>query len=339
MGKRSVAVLAGAIVIMLLLTLLSSPDPAPQSGPLGVAVLPDIRGHLGDVEALHIKSPDATVSLLRQADQWQVAQRWGYSADRGQVVQLLRDLADMNFVEQKTSSPQYLPNLGLAATDAAEGAATAMEIKAGKHTWALLIGNEPAERAGQYLRLAGQNQAWLVDKSLAVSAAPAAWLAPVILNVDAELITAVTLSQPGAAEVNISSVSDNAGEIQNARVTNLPSGATLKYPGVADEPTRALVNLRLQDVQPFANLDWQGAASAQFDLTADRTLLIRVVEVESGYWLAVSLGSEFTPADRLSLGLHEDIEDWAYKLSPYHYQQFTRSLADFLAEPDQPVEG
>ena len=333
MGRRSLGVLAAAIVIMLLLVLISSREPAPAPGPTGTAVLPDLAGHLGDVEAIHIKHAAAAVSLVRQADHWQVAERDGYAADRSQLVQLLRNLADMKLLEQKTSTIEYLPSLGLAAPDAAEGAATALELQAGKHAWSLLVGNRPAERTGQYLRLAGQNQAWLADQPLAVSADPAAWLDPIILNVDAEWVTTVTFSQPGIEEVNISSGGDTAGEIQNARVTNLPPGATLKYPGVADETTRALVNLRLQDVRPFAEIDWQAAASAQFDLTEGRTLLIRAVQVDDSYWLAVSLGSEFSAADRLSLGLHDAIEDWAYKVSQYHYQQFARSMADFVAVP------
>jgi ubiquinone biosynthesis protein UbiJ len=107
----------------------------------------------------------------------------------------------------------------------------------------------------------------------------------------------------------------------------------LKYPGVADETTRALVNLRLQDIQPFAALDWESAITAQFELGKDRTLLLRGVEKDGEYWLAVTLGSVFSDADRLAFELRDDVERWAYKVGQYHYEQLARAMTDFVAEP------
>jgi hypothetical protein len=338
MNKRALSLLIVAIVVMAAFAYLGARPRVDETGAAGQRVFPDLKTNLDAVTSIHLQGPLQETHLLRAEGVWQVVERGGYGADMAKLAPLLRATAEMLYVEAKTANPARLSRLGLSSITVLGSQALRVTLSLGNESasnnnWSLLVGKQPAERQGQYVRLADNPQAWLVDKPLALSADPAGWLSPVILNIDAEQVTGIILGGEMLGRVVIDSTADPAKPIDNARVVNLPPSKALKYPGVADEITRALVNLRLQDIQPFAALDWQNAITAQFELGEDRTLLLRGIEKDGGYWLAVTTGSSFSDADKLAFGLRDDVEQWSYKVGQYHYEQLARTMTDFVAEP------
>ena len=319
-----------AVLVLMTLAYLSVRDTDSVETELGRLVFTDLNASLDQVTQVRINLGQQAVSLEKQAGEWRVVDREGYSADMPQVSRLLRSLADMVYLEPKTSRPERFVSLSLANKDAQQGAATYVELQAPNQLWSLLVGAAPINRGGQYIRLPAQDQAWLVDQRLMLDSSPAQWLSPVILNVDSEQVKTVILSRQNAGMVKIGNISAASGEIESARVTNLPGDVSVTYTGAADEVTRALVNLRLQDVQALNNIDWQDAIAAQFELVDNKTLLIRGVMVAGECWISVSLGSDFSPQERLIYGLGDDVEQWAYKVSQYNYQLLARQMVDFI---------
>jgi len=319
-----------AVLVLMTLAYLSVRDTDSVETELGRLVFTDLNASLDQVTQVRINLGQQAVSLEKQAGEWRVVDRKGYSADMPQVSRLLRSLADMVYLEPKTSRPERFVSLSLANKDAQQGAATYVELQAPNQLWSLLVGAAPVNRGGQYIRLPAQDQAWLVDQRLMLDSSPAQWLSPVILNVDSEQVKTVILSRQNAGMVKIGNISAASGEIESARVTNLPGDVSVTYTGAADEVTRALVNLRLQDVQALNNIDWQDAIAAQFELVDNKTLLIRGVMVAGECWISVSLGSDFSPQERLIYGLGDDVEQWAYKVSQYNYQLLARQMVDFI---------
>ena len=330
MDKRSAVMLTLAVLVLMTLAYLSVRDTDSVETELGRLVFTDLNASLDQVTQVRINLGQQAVSLEKQAGEWRVVDRKGYSADMPQVSRLLRSLADMVYLEPKTSRPERFVSLSLANKDAQQGAATYVELQAPNQLWSLLVGAAPVNRGGQYIRLPAQDQAWLVDQRLMLDSSPAQWLSPVILNVDSEQVKTVILSRQNTGMVKIGNISAASGEIENARVTNLPGDVSVTYTGAADEVTRALVNLRLQDVQALNNIDWQDAIAAQFELVDNKTLLIRGVMVAGECWISVSLGSDFSPQERLIYGLGDDVEQWAYKVSQYNYQLLARQMVDFI---------
>lgn len=330
MDKRSAVMLTLAVLVLMTLAYLSVRDTDSVETELGRLVFTDLNASLDQVTQVRINLGQQAVSLEKQAGEWRVVDRKGYSADMPQVSRLLRSLADMVYLEPKTSRPERFVSLSLANKDAQQGAATYVELQAPNQLWSLLVGAAPVNRGGQYIRLPAQDQAWLVDQRLMLDSSPAQWLSPVILNVDSEQVKTVILSRQNAGMVKIGNISAASGEIESARVTNLPGDVSVTYTGAADEVTRALVNLRLQDVQALNNIDWQDAIAAQFELVDNKTLLIRGVMVAGECWISVSLGSDFSPQERLIYGLGDDVEQWAYKVSQYNYQLLARQMVDFI---------
>ena len=330
MDKRSAVMLTLAVLMLMTLAYLSVRDTDSVETELGRLVFTDLNASLDQVTQVRINLGQQAVSLEKQAGDWRVVDLKGYSADMPQVSRLLRSLADMVYLEPKTSRPERFVSLSLANKDAQQGAATYVELQAPNQLWSLLVGAAPVNRGGQYIRLPAQDQAWLVDQRLMLDSSPAQWLSPVILNVDSEQVKTVILSRQNAGMVKIGNISAASGEIESARVTNLPGDVSVTYTGAADEVTRALVNLRLQDVQALNNIDWQDAIAAQFELVDNKTLLIRGVMVAGECWISVSLGSDFSPQERLIYGLGDDVEQWAYKVSQYNYQLLARQMVDFI---------
>ena len=255
-----------AVLVLMTLAYLSVRDTDSVETELGRLVFTDLNASLDQVTQVRINLGQQAVSLEKQAGEWRVVDRKGYSADMPQVSRLLRSLADMVYLEPKTSRPERFVSLSLANKDAQQGAATYVELQAPNQLWSLLVGAAPVNRGGQYIRLPAQDQAWLVDQRLMLDSSPAQWLSPVILNVDSEQVKTVILSRQNAGMVKIGNISAASGEIENARVTNLPGDVSVTYAGAADEVTRALVNLRLQ-------LD---ALSARYDRTVEHQTVAQV---------------------------------------------------------------
>ena len=330
MDKRSAGMLTVAVLVLMTLAYFSVRDTSSIKTQVGRVVFADLDASLDQVTQVRINLGPQAVSLEKQAGEWRVVDREGYRADMTQLSRLLRGLADMVYLERKTSKPERFVGLSLADKDAQEGAATYVELQAPNQLWSLLVGAAPVSRGGRYIRLPAQDQAWLVDQSLMLDSSPAQWLSPVILNVDSEQVKTVILSRQNAGTVKIGNTSAANGEIESARVTNLPGDMSVTYTGAADEVTRALVNLRLQDVQALNDIDWQDAIAAQFELVDNKTLLIRGVMVADECWISVSLDSDFSPQERLIYGLGDDVERWAYKVSQYNYQLLARQMIDFI---------
>lgn len=330
MGKRFTGMLALAIVLMTGLIYLALEDTKTQQSQLGRLVFPELKANLEQITEIHISAGAQSVILEKLEGGWRLRNRSGYPVDRLQLARLLRALAEMVYLEEKTRNPERFAELGLGDSDGQQGAATGIELLAPNQRWALLVGAKPSGREGQYIRLPELSSTWLIDQTLALPQDPVKWLAPLIMNVDSARVRQVILNQPEGSRVVIDNRSAVQDGIESATITNLPVGASLIYSGVADEVTRALVNLRLQDVQAAENIDWQGAIVAQYELVDGKTLWIKGVVVDGESWISVALVPAFSQQERSAYDLSNNVENWAYKISQYDYQVLSRGLKDFV---------
>ena len=302
-----------SILVMLSIVVFDSNPVAEKDSRLGEYMLQGLRDDLPEVRKMVFKNSEMVTTLSSRDGNWVVLERFGFDADFGKLAGLLKSITGSRLTERKTSKPKNFSILGIANDDPD---AVEIEIFSKQGSYTVLVGNSVSNRTGQYIRLlkheTESNQVWLIDTELESSADPAYWLDDAVIDVEAERVQGVMFSQ--GEVVLVAERKDGEFELQG-----LTEGAELRYPTIVDTLARALVNVRLIDVVPAAQVDFSAASKAQFLLDDESEINLIVVETEGSYWL--------------NLVDHEHSE-WAFEVNSLVFENLTKQLEDLLKQAE-----
>ena len=350
MSKRTVTILAAALVVLLALVILGQRTSAPVGG--GSALVPDLAAAIGDLERVTVvKANGETVATLeKRPDNWVVSDKHGYVANATKLRQALTALEEAKTVEQKTANPELYTRLGVEDVTAANAAGVSVALTAAGHELpTIILGNAEGSKY-RYARRAGEAQSYLIDRNPDVPRAAAQWLDSVIIDVRGDRVRDVTITHDDGEVVHLSKAS---AELANFEVASVPKGRELSYPGVANVIGNALRELNLEDVEPAA------APADKPTIVEFRTfdgLVVRVTGVKSNdaSWISLEASVDAAqaaaapppaaPADGASAApaadpnaeaarINTKVGGWRYKIAAYQYDQMTRRIADLLKAP------
>lgn len=314
-----------AILVMLAIVTLSNNPRGNQDEQVGQSVLPGLKANLSLAEKVLLDGKDSDTTLQLTDDKWLVMERFQFEADVTKLTGLLRSLAESKLQERKTSKPENFGRLGL---EEGTDDAVVLEIHAGGNTYSILVGNSDPKRKGQYIRLyddgnsassvesgrAGlSNQVWFIDTKIDVPSDPGSWLATQILDIEAQKVIGIELTD-GDAVLKVSRVDDEL------KIEDLDVKAELRYPTVVDTLGRALVNVRMQDVVPATQVDFTVAKQAIFKLEDAPEIKLEVVQDDGKYWLRL---------------IDHEKSDWAFEVHQIVFGNLTKRLEDFLKETEE----
>ena len=172
----------------------------------GRALLPDLVKTSASVESLAITVGKDTTTLKRDGDRFVDAS--GYPARIDTVRKLVSSLATLTIDEDKTDKSDRYGDLGLAEPTEEKGAATKVALldKEGKPLAAVYAGTKDftvgGSRGGQYVRLDGNPQSYLVRGSLDVPTARADWFEARLTDIKPAALSKVTLTDVAGAAVD-----------------------------------------------------------------------------------------------------------------------------------------
>lgn len=152
--------------------LLSRDEPV-ASVQLDIPFLPDLAGKVDRVAKIEVTTGEGkTVTIVRTADGWVVEELGGFPAEPDRVREIVLGLAEMRLIEPKTHDPGKLHRLGLDPERGEDRPKTVRlyddqgkllaEAMLGKRRWSLY----GPGRSGMYVRLPGDEQAWLADRAV-----------------------------------------------------------------------------------------------------------------------------------------------------------------------------
>jgi hypothetical protein len=350
-STRTVAILAGALVVLLALVIFGQRAFAPVG--TGTALVPELEAALGSLERVTVtKANGETVATLeKRPDSWVVADKHGYVANAAKLRQALTALAEAKILEQKTSTPELYGRLGVEDVTGADAAGISVALTApGVSLPTIILGNADGSKY-RYARRAGEAPSYLVDRNPDVPRAAAQWVDSVIVDVRGDRVREVTITHADGEVVHISKASP---ELANFEVADVPNGRELSYPGVANVIGNALRELNLEDVEPAA------AAAEQPTIVEYRTfdgLVVRVTGVERNdeNWITLEASVDAAPAAAPAEGaaaegaaapatpaadpnaeaarINAKASGWRYKIAGFQYDQMTRRIADLLKAP------
>ena len=352
MSTRTVAILAAALIVLLVLVIGGQRGGSAPTG-AGAALVPDLDAALGEIERVTIvKANNETVATLeKRPDRWVVADKNDYVADAAKLRQALTALAEAHVLEQKTANAELYGRLGVedVAGTAAAGISVALTAS-GRELPTIILGNAEGAKF-RYARRAGEAQSFLIDRNPDVPRVAAQWVDARIIDVRGERVREVTITH---ADGEVVKLSKESSELANFDVATVPQGRELSYPGVANVVGNALRELNLEDVRPSAE-----PAEGEQTVVEYRTfdgLVVRIVGVEreDENWITIEASADpaqaaappaAAPADGAAAAppaadpsaeaerINAKVGGWRYKIASFQYDQMTRRMADLLKPP------
>ena len=301
-------------------------------------VLPEVGQRLGEVARVTLVHGGARTTLLHQADKWVVEEKSDYPVDAAKLHQTLLGLAELRYVEAKTSKPDLYSRLEVEDAGGKDAKSTLItvsdakgtllgEIIAGKRRVDLLGGGTD----GIYVRKPGNAQSWLASGTLELPEDAAQWLDSAIVDLPRDQVKEVVLTQPDGATLDI--VHDKPGaplELKGA-----PSDAKAK-PDALVEPTTGLASLTLTDVQPAAamKLPDKGVSHAEFVSFGGLTVKVALFDQDGKSWAHLE-ASGTGAAEKEAQALNARVAPWIYAIPEYKAKAMRTKLAD-VTEPAKP---
>ncbi len=271
----------------------------------GEYLIPGLKERINDISAVAVTSAGETesVSITRDGDGWKVKEKDGYPADVGKLREVLLAIANARKLEQKTANPELYAQLGVAATEAGSGAESGAESEAGADApggslieisgedlkYAVIIGNV-AQAKNRYVRMADDQQSWLIDKNPELPPSAAGWLASDLLDIDAPRIRSVNIRHEDGETLRLEKASSAD---TSYTVLDIPEGRELSYATVANGIAGVLKGLTLDDVRRVN----AGEFSATSVFTTFDGLEISVHRYQDGDTAWIALAAEFVPPD------------------------------------------
>jgi hypothetical protein len=349
MSKRTVAILAAALVALLVLAMVGQRSGTTPTG-AGAALIPDLEAALGDVERVTIATANgATVATLeKRPENWVVADKHGYVADAAKLRQALTALAEAQILEQKTANPELYSRLGVEDVTAEGAAGISVSFTApSRELPTVILGNAEGARY-RYARRAGEAQSYLIDRNPDVPRAAAQWVDAAVIDIRSERVREVTITHADGEVVRISKASP---ELANFEVASVPDGRELTYPGVANVIGNALRELKLEDVEPAAEAPAEQAASVEYRTFDGLVVRVTGIERDDESWISIEASADpaqaaaapapAAPAEVAAAAPASDpgaeaaqinakVGGWRYKIASFQYDQMTRRMADLL---------
>lgn len=299
---------------------------ADQGLPERGALLPELASQGNAIRSLRVQNAQQSDIQARFEDgKWVLAN--AFPADAEKLAELVQALVDAQKLQQKTANPKQLHRLGLQDITASDSAASLLTIDTGSQRYQLLVGNVPASGHGRYVRMATDNQSWLIDSDLEIPVSDLDWMRQPILDITKEDVLAVTRTdEPGW----LMGRNEAGGEFE---LQSMPEGRELKYAGILSGMVSNLVNLHFEQVQRWDEALWQ---------TYTPVLDLRLDTVEQGaivMQLAQSQGRHYVrlyPQQATEESPYW--QQWIFQISDFSATQLNKVMEDFLAEPPAPQE-
>ena len=304
MSKQWVMILAVAIVLGLgLIWLLdySMPGDADQGEAF---VLPAMAEQINDISALDIVAPGGAVAVsLRRTGEsdehgagslrWRVVQRDGYEADFARVFELLRNLAELEQTEARTSNPDWYVRLGVQPVGEANASGRQLNFPLNDVS-SLIVGQVDPTGQGSYVRVEDQAQSWLADRVLELPVDPVQWLEPGIMNIPASDIEQIIVRHPDGETVQLR----NAGtENDDFVLLDVPEDRTAGPAFQRTSLANGLRGLNLEDVRSFNDQIPENAVRVLFTTNDGLNFIASVFEQlesegSSSYWIHFNVSAE-----------------------------------------------
>jgi len=269
----ALCIIAGTWILVIRL---QAPDlPQDQMGTSLLGQFP-----FNEITSITIKSAGNMVSLNKKADNWIVANRFGYPADFSKISGLVRKLKKLKIGRKFEASEETLPRLSLRAPDYADAVETEkgiqVSLKGEKESGTICIllgktrntGDHMGMANGQYLKFCEDPDIYMVDNNFSyLEKEPVAWLDKNLSKEDKNNVKKISCLKPDKKRPVYSFERPEKGK--DLELLNPKTKKEVKKPAL-DRLAGALSSLRMEDVADPAEasklMDIKGSTRIEYQL-------------------------------------------------------------------------
>lgn len=343
MNPKLVVLLGFLALVVLTLALFIGRDHIEQPETDDEPLVPELREQVNEIAAIDILGvgEQPKVRLRRERDRWRVMEKSGYEADFALVHDLLRDLAEVRRVEERTSSSEWYPRLGVSGPDAAESeGATVSFPDTGLPE--IIVGHADSAGIGRYMRIRNQSTSWLTDRAPEVPVAPLEWLERAIMDIPASELSGITIRHPDGETVRLRSTGQ---EREQWVVVNVPEGREAAPAWQLQPIAGALTALTLEDVRENRDIP-DDTVRALFRTHDGLNFVASLFREDGRHWLHFSVSAEIEASDEEMLdeddaalavdaaAVDERLSPWQFAIPGERFEDMTPRLQDVLADSD-----
>lgn len=311
----------------------------PRNDPLvGTAVLPEIAKRLDDVGRLALVRGAAKTTLVREGDSWAVEERSFYPADNIKIRKAILGLAELTYVEPKTSKTDLYPRLEVEDADQKDAKSTLVTVSDAKGSLLgeLIVGKHKVDELGGgndgvYVRRPGDAQSWLARGTLDLSGETLQWLDTKILDLPAAQVKTAVLT---AADGGKLAMTRDKESDKFALAVPPPAGKKLKSEDALDDPAGALGGLELTDVRSAKDFDFpkDGFAQARYETFDGLVLTVSLAQRDGTDWVRIAASGAGDAAGQAA-DLNRHLSPWVFAVAAYKAKALQTKLDDVVAAP------
>jgi hypothetical protein len=332
--RRVFILLIASVLVIVLAVWLSSNRQTARPTTAGDPVLQGLdKGAVNSVSEIRLTKGDGTKTTLKKGPtDWSVGER-DYPADTGKVRKLLLDLAALNVVEEKTSTPENYPTLGVEDPNSDKAAGTRVDAVTSWKTYSLIVGKSSGAKSG-FVRMVNAPQSLLAAPLITLDADPRRWLDRTLIDIPQDRIKEIAVKPATGPGYTATRASKDQSDFTVAEV---PKGRKLSNPAAADPIAGSLAGVTLDDVQHTPTTAPTGISHAVF--TTFDGLKIDVAGHKEGTKTLLS----FTPTSTAQATeaevktLEARLKAWEFEVPSYKYDGMFRALEDLLEKPPEPA--
>ncbi len=312
----ALAVIAAALVAVALQVRNSDRVSDLQSHPL----LDDPQlAELAAVEQIELAHAGQQVVLQRDGEAWTVASRDHFPLQRERLAALLLALREARVIEAKTSNADYHARLGLTEGESSDSALR-VSVKAGDGGFGVLFGNKVG--SDQLVRFTGQDQVWLVNRALSMSANPQDWLDLQVSQIPLEQVATAHWRYADGEELQLDKASEGDYNFK------LADGEGAGHERELNSMVLALADLRAQNVAlRSAKQLGEPVLGMQLSSWSGATLAASLYDVDGAYWLTID---QLGQSEESPLKVNSDAR-WAFQLGVAQHDRMVLRHADLKA--------
>ncbi|HBT56365.1 DUF4340 domain-containing protein [Halopseudomonas aestusnigri] len=277
---------------------------------------------LAAVEQIELARAGQQVVLQRDGEAWTVANRDQFPLQRERLAALLLALREARVIEAKTSNPDYHARLGLTEGEGNDSA-LGVSVKAAEGGFGLLFGNKVG--SDQLVRFANEDQVWLVNRALSMSANPQDWLDLQVSQIPLEQVATAHWRYADGEELRLDKASE--GDYNFKLADGEGAGQERKL----NSMVLALADLRAQNVSPRTALELgEPVLVMQLGSWSGATLDASLYEVGGAYWLTID---QLDQSEENPLTVNADAR-WAFQLGVAQHDRMVLRHADLKTADD-----
>ena len=330
MNSRNLVWLAGGLIVLVILAVLGQRQ---ASGPSDVAqandeFLPDFMDSVDEVTSIEIvgAGSETIATLERGDDGWAVRERGGYSADLTKIRHTLLSFAEARILEAKTANPELHDRLGVEDIESDTAGGLAVTLHGPAEPTALIVGDAAGDYR-RYVRRAGENQSYMINRDPEIGETAADWLDTNIIDIASGRVREIIVTHPDGELVRASKTSADEA---NFTVQGIPEGRSLLYDSVANVIAGVLQNLTLEDVEPATDTTL-GQTVTELVTFDGLRLTVTGLERDDTAWISIAASSEpGSEQAEEAQTLDARLSGWRYRIPSYKFEQLTRRMDDLL---------